>query len=75
MSDFDLTSFLSGSNDEFEQQQVNNPAPVETDAGSGNDFDLTKFLAANPQPKPSAKDPNYGILDRQRDTVIAETGD
>lgn len=75
MSDFNLTSFLSGSNDEPEQPQENNPAPVETDAGSGNDFDLTKFVAANPQPKPSAKDPDYGILDRQRDTVIAKTGE
>ena len=75
MADFNLTSFLSGGNDEPEQIQDSATAPVIQDAGSGNDFDLTKFISANPAPKQDAADPDYGVLDRQRDTVVAETGD
>ena len=75
MADFNLTSFLSGGNEEPEQMQDSATAPIAQDAGSGNDFDLTKFMSANPPPKQNAADPDYGVFDRQRDTVVAETGD
>ena len=76
MDDFNLTSFLSGGNKDPEQpKETSTPAaPKVQDAGSGSDFDLTKFIGSGSK-KPTAKSDDYGILDRQRDTVIAETGE
>ena len=77
MADFDLTSFLNGSG-EPETDDARAPQPsaasFSQDAGSGNDFDLTKFIAQNPPPN-EEQPKDYGVLDRQRDTVLAETGD
>lgn len=76
MDEFNLTSFLSGGNKDPEQpKETSTPAaPAVQDAGSGSDFDLTKFIGSGQQ-KPTANKDDYGILDRQRDTVIAETGE
>lgn len=76
MDEFNLTSFLSGGNNDPEQpKETSTPAaPKVKDAGSGSDFDLTKFIGSGSK-KPTAKSDDYGILDRQRDTVIAETGE
>ena len=51
---------------------------VDIGVGRGEDFSLTKIIAAakaKKEAEASAKDDDYGVLDRQRDTIIAETGE
>ena len=80
MEDFDLTAYLAnGSNGAADDREPQNVLAAQTsaDAGQGDDFDLTAYLAsakATNAPK-SAKSDNYGEMDRQRDTIIAETGE
>ena len=77
MTDFDLTAFLSDSNKNNEPEQNPETATPFQDNDNGrneSNFDLTQFLSGE-SAKPSAKSDDYGILDRQRDTIIAETGE
>ena len=74
-NDFDLTAFLARKNNSGEDAPTI-PADENTDDQNGDSsFDLTAFLA-NKKVEQSAKpDEDYGVMDRQRDTIVAETGD
>ena len=74
-NDFDLTAFLARKNNNGEDAPTI-PADENTDDQNGNSsFDLTAFLANKKVEQAAKPDEDYGVMDRQRDTIVAETGD
>ena len=46
-----------------------------SEPGAAPDFDLTSYLSGGETPRAQAQDDDYGVMERQRDSIIAETGE
>ena len=49
--------------------------PSASEPGAAPDFDLTSYLSGGETPRAQAQDDDYGVMERQRDSIIAETGE
>ncbi len=81
MTDFDLTSYLANGEDdeqrdiEREAKEAIQPEPPASEPDAAPDFDLTSYLSGGETPRAQAQDDDYGVMGRQRDSIIAETGE